>query len=137
VGGEIFRTRPYRPCGPPSLLYNGYRVSFPGVKWPGRGVNHPPPTSAEVKEGGAIALLHLWAFVACSRVNFGYSHSRVNDVKRERSSTPSWTTRLTTSKASIHFTVNLFFTRYLCKVGKNNTTATREVVPACTCIQFP
>ena len=25
--------------------------SFPGVKWPGRGVNeHPPPSSAEVKE---------------------------------------------------------------------------------------
>ena len=25
-------------------------VSFPGVKRPGRGVNHPPPSSAEVKE---------------------------------------------------------------------------------------
>jgi hypothetical protein len=32
-----------------SLLYNGYRV-FPGVKQPGRGVDHPPPSSAEVKE---------------------------------------------------------------------------------------
>jgi hypothetical protein len=29
-GGEILRTRPERPWGPPSLLYNGYRVSFPG-----------------------------------------------------------------------------------------------------------
>ena len=29
--GEIFRTRPDRPCGPPSLLYKGYRV-FPGGK---------------------------------------------------------------------------------------------------------
>ena len=28
-GGEIFRTRPDRPWGPSSLLYNGYRV-FPG-----------------------------------------------------------------------------------------------------------
>jgi len=27
-GGEIFRTRPDRPCGPANLLYNGYRV-FP------------------------------------------------------------------------------------------------------------
>jgi hypothetical protein len=42
-GGEIFRTRPDRPWGPPSLLYNGYRV-FPGGKaaeawcWP------PTPT---------------------------------------------------------------------------------------------
>jgi len=25
-GGEIFRTRSDRPWGPPSLLYNGYRV---------------------------------------------------------------------------------------------------------------
>jgi len=29
VGGEIFRTRPDRPWGQPSLLYNGYRV-YPG-----------------------------------------------------------------------------------------------------------
>ena len=39
-----------RPWGPPSLLHNGYRVSFPGVKRPGRGVNKPPPSSAKVKE---------------------------------------------------------------------------------------
>jgi len=40
-GCEIFRTRPDRPWGVPSLLYNGYRV--PGVKG-GRGVRlttHP------------------------------------------------------------------------------------------------
>jgi hypothetical protein len=48
--GEIIATRRDRPWGPPSLLYNGYRVSFPGVKRPGRGVNHPPPSSAEAKE---------------------------------------------------------------------------------------
>jgi hypothetical protein len=41
-GGEIFLSRPDRPWGPPSLLYNGYRVSFPGVKRPGRGVDQPP-----------------------------------------------------------------------------------------------
>jgi hypothetical protein len=45
---EIFRTRPDRPWGPPSLLYNGYR-SFPGVKRPGRGAAHPPPPSVEVE----------------------------------------------------------------------------------------
>ena len=49
-GSEIFRTRPHRPCGPPSNIYNGYRVSFPGVKRPGSDVNHPPPSSADVKE---------------------------------------------------------------------------------------
>jgi len=31
VGGGIFRTCPDWPWGPPSLLYNGYRV-FPGGK---------------------------------------------------------------------------------------------------------
>ena len=30
-GGEILRTRPGRPWGPPSLLYNCYRI-FPGDK---------------------------------------------------------------------------------------------------------
>jgi hypothetical protein len=29
--GEILRTRPEWPWGPPSLLYNGYRL-FPGVQ---------------------------------------------------------------------------------------------------------
>ena len=37
-----------RPWGPPSLLYNGYWV-FPGVKRPGRGADHPLPSSAEVE----------------------------------------------------------------------------------------
>ena len=49
-GGKIFRTGLDRPWVPPRFLYNGYRVSFPGVKRPGRGVNHPRPSSAEVKE---------------------------------------------------------------------------------------
>jgi hypothetical protein len=40
----------------PSLLYNGYRVSFPGVKRPGRGVDHPPSSSARVKERVEIYL---------------------------------------------------------------------------------
>ena len=47
--GEIFRTRPDGLQGPPSLLYNGHRVSSPGVKRPERCVNHPPTSSAEVK----------------------------------------------------------------------------------------
>jgi hypothetical protein len=54
-GGEIFCTRPDRPWSPPNLLYNGYRI-FPGGKRPGRGVDHPPPSSAEVKKG--VQLYH-------------------------------------------------------------------------------
>ena len=47
--GEIFRTRPDRPWGLPSLLYSRYRVSFLGIKLPGRGIN-APQSNAEVKE---------------------------------------------------------------------------------------
>jgi len=35
----------YTPRGPPSLLYNGYRI-----KQEGCGVDYPPPSSTEVKE---------------------------------------------------------------------------------------
>jgi hypothetical protein len=42
-----------------------YRVSFPGKKQPGRGVDHPPPSSAEVKERVQLYLYFpsgpLWA----------------------------------------------------------------------------
>ena len=49
-GGEIFRTCPDRPWGPPGLLYNGYRV-FPGGKErPGRDADPSPPSSAVVIE---------------------------------------------------------------------------------------
>jgi hypothetical protein len=57
--GEIFCTRPDRPWGPPGLLYNGYRVSFPGVKRPGRGVDQPPSSSARVNERVEVYLYSL------------------------------------------------------------------------------
>ena len=50
-GGEIFRTSPDRPWGPPSLLYNGYR-GFPGDKErPGRDADLSAPSSAMVMKG--------------------------------------------------------------------------------------
>jgi hypothetical protein len=47
-GGEIFRTRPDRPWAHPAscTMGTGY---FPGVKRPGRGADHPQPSSAEVE----------------------------------------------------------------------------------------
>jgi hypothetical protein len=33
------------------------------------GIDHPLPSSAEVKD----RVLHLWAFVACCRVNFTFT----------------------------------------------------------------
>ena len=54
------------PGGPPSLLYDGYRLSFSEVKRPGRGVDHPAAHRAEVKER---VDLPLWAFVAFSELH--------------------------------------------------------------------
>ena len=48
-GGEIFRTRSDLPWCPRGLLCNGYRV-FPGVKWPGCGVVHPPDLAPRLKK---------------------------------------------------------------------------------------
>jgi len=45
--GEIFRTSPDQPWGPPSLLYMG-TGSFPGVKLLGRDADPSPPSSADV-----------------------------------------------------------------------------------------
>jgi hypothetical protein len=47
--GQYFLHPADRPLGPPSLLYNGYRV-FPRVKQPGPSVDHPSTSSTEVKE---------------------------------------------------------------------------------------
>jgi hypothetical protein len=78
-GGDIFRTSLDRPWGPFSLPYNKYRVSFPRVKRPGRGVNHPPPSSAEIKEqverylhsptepSWSIKSQFLWSVCVCKR----------------------------------------------------------------------
>ena len=54
-GGEILRTRPYWPWGPPSLLYNGYRV-FPGGKAAGAWRWLSTPSNAEVREGEDLYL---------------------------------------------------------------------------------
>ena len=49
-GGDIFSTHPDRPWGPPSLLCNGCRVSFPRVNRPGRGVDHTPPLAPRLNK---------------------------------------------------------------------------------------
>ena len=61
--GETLRTYLDRPWGPPSLLYNGCRASFPRRKW----TTHP--SSAEVKVRLRLHLLPVWSFVACSKAN--------------------------------------------------------------------
>ena len=89
-GGEIFRTCPDWPWGPPSLLYNVYRVFRVGEERPERGVD-PSPTSSAVVYGPYVLYrasvpvqysytsTPLWAvrpvqsLNACTRVHFTFT----------------------------------------------------------------
>jgi hypothetical protein len=81
--GEIFRTCPDRPWGPPSLLYNGYRV-FPGVE-SGRSVTLTlhPSLVPRYKNRLGIPLLSLRAFVACKKGET-YQNVRGHNTKEDR-----------------------------------------------------
>ena len=53
----------------PGALSASYTMdtgSFPWIKWPGRGIDHSPLCSTQVKE--RAELLPLWNFMTCSRV---------------------------------------------------------------------
>ena len=63
--------RGFTSRGPPSLLHNRHRV-IPGGKVAGASRGPPTPHLAPRLKSRAIPLLHLWAFVACSRVTFTF-----------------------------------------------------------------
>ena len=65
-GSEIFRTLPDRPWGPPSLLYNGYRVFPEGKERPGRDADHSPPSSAVVMKGQSYSSTLPMGRTACT-----------------------------------------------------------------------
>jgi hypothetical protein len=56
--GEIFRACPDGPCGPPSLMYNGYRVFPRGKVRLGRAADHSPPSNAAVMEEQSYTPTH-------------------------------------------------------------------------------
>jgi len=68
--GYTFLPRPNRAWGPPCLLYNGYRVSFPGVKGPERGFERTPNLVSRLNKEQSYNSNPLWAFMARSTVNF-------------------------------------------------------------------
>ena len=74
-GSEIFRTYPGRPWGPPSLLYNGYRL-LPGRKErPGRAADHSPPSSAVVKKEQSYTSTPPMGCTACTEPQCLYSRA--------------------------------------------------------------
>jgi hypothetical protein len=93
--GETFRTYPDRLRGPPSLLYNGYRV-FPGGK-DGRSVmltTHPllvprlrkswaiPPLTPWVLLGLLWGYLYLYLSLKCSSIYSGATWLEIRKLKR-------------------------------------------------------
>jgi hypothetical protein len=63
-GGEIFRTHSDQSWAHPASYTMG-TGSFMEVKWLGRGIDHPTPSSAKVKKKSrVIPLIPLWALVA-------------------------------------------------------------------------
>lgn len=61
-GGNYFTSRLDRPWSPPSFLYKGNRISFTGVKQPGRGLTtHPRLTSWLMKE---------WSYTSTPSLDF-------------------------------------------------------------------
>jgi hypothetical protein len=63
---------PFRPAlRPTQPLYNGYQVSFPGVKWPDHGIHHPPSSKGNDKERIEFELypplpVPSWHFMGCT-----------------------------------------------------------------------
>ena len=56
-----------------SILFNGYLCYLLGLKRPGREVNHPPPSSAEVTNEWSLPLLLLHAFMAWTGENLTFA----------------------------------------------------------------
>ena len=72
VGVKFSATLQTGPGAHPASYTIGI-VSFAGVKRPGRGLNHPPLSSAEVKERVELYLpTPPGAFMTCSRANFTF-----------------------------------------------------------------
>jgi len=62
---EIFRSRLERIWGLHNLLYNGHRVSFPGLNKSRRGVDHTHQLAPRLKKEYSYTSAHIWAFIAC------------------------------------------------------------------------
>ena len=72
-GGEILRTCQNWPWGPPSLLYNGYRVFPEGKAWLRHDIDPPTPSSAVVKKEQSYNSTPPMGHTACTEPQCLYS----------------------------------------------------------------
>jgi hypothetical protein len=102
--GEIFCTLLDTPWGTPSLLQNKYQVPFWGVRQPGCDVDHPPLSSAEVKERVELYLYSAsgpsWSVLEWTLpflsvlINHLHTHSHCGQTPLPRISYLFWSIRL-------------------------------------------
>ena len=124
--GQDFSIVPDRPWGPPNLLYNGYRVSFPGGNAAG--------CSAQVKERADLylysssgtlgsvlrrSLLYITLFNTCKHFRIHYIHTYANPKCVQ--SVSQQHKRLTLCQHS--FLVHLHWIGVSCGISNNNKTA--------------
>jgi len=67
--------------GPPSLLFSGNKCSFPGVKLPGCESTDLHPLLS-LRMSGAIPLLPLYVFLACTGENFTFTFQLCRSQKK-------------------------------------------------------
>jgi len=73
--GARFSAKVQTGPGTHSAFYKTGTESLSGLKQPGSGVDHPPPSSSEVKERVELYVYSiLWGFTAYSRVNFTFTY---------------------------------------------------------------
>jgi len=75
-GGEIFRTYQTGPGVQPVSCKSESRVSFPGLRWLERSVDHPPHLSLRLKKEYSYTFTPLWDFLACSGLKFTFHYKQ-------------------------------------------------------------
>jgi hypothetical protein len=78
--GRKFAHLPDRRRAPPSLLWYGYRVSFPGVNRPGCDVDHKPASSVEVVERVELPQNEIQNGKTNKNMSTGLHYGRLMDI---------------------------------------------------------
>jgi hypothetical protein len=115
-GGEIFRTRPDRPCGPPGPLYNGHLL-------------FPVGNAAGFKE--RVELYTSSVPLGCCRVNFTFT---VMHLFHCRNLTLHWTRgRFHPSSDYLHYRPHVHYRRHLTHLNtpERRFTTIPVVLPLC------